>query len=394
MKKTSEFLYEAAKAHVKDKDTALQDFIQTNLDRTQQIFSYAGLPDSLPQDELENILQRNGHCLIAKVNGELYAFDGSFGGEPDVYNRPTQYIVANPALQHFKTYTIGEDCVLMKNDYHSIGLMPLIQKYGVLMLDTEISLNTIAVLSRITMLPSAPDDRTKASADLFVKKIMDGDFSVIGSNAFFEGLKLHTSTTTNGNIVNQIVELMQYYRGTFYNELGLQANFNMKREHLTADEVAMNIDTLLPFVENMYNERVRAVSAINELFGAEIVVDYNGAWKATHEQSDKEKNLADTDATTPVEEVVQEMEEAAVAAIETPTDNSDSGEVPVDDSDGGETPVGDSDAVEAPTSDSDGGEGNDTADGTEAEIEPSEGETDGNKEEGADDEESERDSKP
>lgn len=364
MKKMTDFLYEAAKAHVKDKDTALQDFIQTNLDRTQQIFSYAGLPDSMPQDELENILQRNGHCLIAKVDGEIYAFDGSFGGEPDVYNRPTQYIVSNPALKHYKTYTIGEECVLMKNDFHMIGLMPLIQKYGVLMLDTEISLNTIAVLSRITMLISAPDDRTKASADLFIKKILDGDFSVIGSNAFFEGLKMHTSTTTNGNIVNQIVELMQYYRGTFYNELGLQANFNMKREHLTADEVAMNIDTLLPFVENMYNERVRAVSAINEMFGTNIVVDYNGAWKATHEEADKEEAAASTDSDAPVEEVIQEMEEAAI------------------------------EAVEAPVSDSVPGEGKDTADPAEAEIEPSEGETDGIVKEGADDEESQRDSKP
>lgn len=357
MKKTSEFLYDAAQAFVKNKDTALQNFIQMNLDRTQQVFSYAGLPDTLPQDELENILQRNGHCLIAKVNGDLYAFAGSFGGEPDAYDRPTQYVVANPALQHFKTYTIGEECVLMRNDYHMVSMMPLIQKYGVLMLDTEISLNTIAVLSRIMMLISAPDDRTKASADLFIKKILDGDFTVIGSNAFFEGLKMHTSSTTNGNVVMQLVELMQYYRGTFYNEIGLQANFNMKREHLTADEVAMNIDTLLPFIENMYNERVRAVSAINEMFGTEIVVDYNGAWKSTQEEADKEETLADTDSIAPVEEVIQEMEDAAIQA------------------------------VEAPTSGVEAGEGKDTGETVETPTDPVESPTEGKEEEGADDEE-------
>lgn len=362
MKKTSEFLYDAAKAYVKDKDTALQNFIQMNLDRTQQIFSYAGLPDTIPQDEFENILQRNGQCLVAKVDGDLYAFAGSFGGEPDEYDRPTKYIVANPALKHFQEYTIGEDCVLVRNDFHMIGLMPILQKYGVLMLDTEISLNTISVLSRITLLISATDDRSKASADLFVKKILDGDFSVIGSNAMFEGVKMHTSSTTNGNIVNQLVELMQYYRGTFFNELGLQANFNMKREHLTADEVAMNIDTLLPFVENMYNERVRAVSAINETFGTEIVVDYSGAWKSTQEHADKEETTFDTDSVAPIEEVVQQMEEAATEAIE------------------------------APVSDSEPQEGNDTADGINAEIDPSDGPTEG---EGKGDErreESERDS--
>lgn len=334
MKKMKDFLYEAAKAYVKDKDTALQNFIQMNLDRTQQIFSYAGLPETIPQEEFENILQRNGHCLVAKVDGDLYAFAGSFGGEPDAYERPTKYVVANPALRHNETYTIGENCVLVKNDFHMVGLMPIIQKYGVLMLDTEISLNTIAVLSRITMLISATDDKSKLSADLFVKKILDGDFSVIGSNAMFEGVKMHTSSTTNGNIVQQLIEQMQYYRGTFFNELGLQANFNMKREHLTADEVAMNIDTLLPFIENMYVERVRAVSAINETFGTEIVVDYSGAWKSTQEEADKEETIMDTDSIAPVEEVIQEMEEAALQVV---------GEGGQDDTTGEKSPVNESD---------------------------------------------------
>ena len=156
-------------------------------------------------------------------------------------------------------------------------------------------MNTAAILSRITMLISAPDDKTKASAELFIQKILDGDFSVIGENGFFEGIKMQTAGNTNSNYIIQLVELIQYYKASFLNEIGLQANYNMKRERLIADEVAMNVDNLLPFIENMFTERVEGFKKVNEMFDTDIVVDYNGVWKTTHEHAEKEAVLADTD---------------------------------------------------------------------------------------------------
>lgn len=289
------FSYDMAKAYVKDKDKAINTFIETSLDKTQQVFVYANLPDTIPQSELENILQVKGHCVIVKHEGKLYAIHGGFSGEEDVYGNPRFYTVSNVALNLYKTYEIGVDCILVKNDFHHVGLLPTIQKYGVLLLDSELSLNTAAILSRITMLISAPDDKTKASAELFIQKILDGDFSVIGENGFFEGIKMQTAGNTNSNYIIQLVELIQYYKASFLNEIGLQANYNMKRERLIADEVAMNVDNLLPFIENMFTERVEGFKKVNEMFDTDIVVDYNGVWKTTHEHAEKEAVLADTD---------------------------------------------------------------------------------------------------
>ena len=289
--------YDLAQKYVKDKDTAIHTFIETSLDKTQQIFSYENLPETIPQGELENLLQRYGHCIIIKEGGNLYAVTGGFSGEPDVYNKPTEYTVSNVALKLSKTYKIGVDCVLVKNDYNSVGMLPIIEKYGVLMTDSEISLNLAAILSRITMLISAPDDKTKASADLFVQKILNGDFSVIGENGFFDGVKMQTAAVANGNYITQLIELIQYYKASFLNEIGLNANFNMKRERLNESEVLMNIDNLLPFIENMFTERKTAFEAVNKMFEESIVVDYNSVWKTTHEHADKETALAETDET-------------------------------------------------------------------------------------------------
>lgn len=293
--------YDIAQKFVKDKDTAIHTFIETSLDKTQQIFKYENLPDSIPQGELENLLQKKGHCIIIKEGGELYAVTGGFSGENDVYDNPRFYTVSNVALKLSKTFEIGVDCVLVKNDFHHVGMLPILQKYGVLLTDSEISLNTAAILSRITMLISAPDDKTKASADLFIQKIVNGDFSVIGENGFFDGVKLQTAGVANSNYITQLIELIQYYKASFLNEIGLNANFNMKRERLNESEVLMNIDNLLPFIENMYSERCKAVEEINKMFDTDIVVDYNGVWKTTHEHADKEEEFADTDTAEEME---------------------------------------------------------------------------------------------
>jgi len=286
--------YDIAKSYVKDKDKAITTFIHTSLDKTIGMFAYTGLPETIPAKELENILQAYGHTIIAEHNGSLYALSGNFSGEEDVYGNARFYTVANAALKLSKTYEIGKDCVLVKNDFHTVGLLPVIMKYGALMLDTELTLNTIAILSRVTMLISAPDDKTKRSADVFLKHITDGDFSIIGENGFFDGIRLQTADTGN-KYVTSIVELMQYYKASFLNEIGLQANFNMKRERLVKDEVLMNIDSLFPFIDEMYTSRLEAVQAINEMFDLSISIDYAGVWKTAHEQNDKAAMLSETD---------------------------------------------------------------------------------------------------
>lgn len=315
MAKKKDITYKRFQSYVKDKDAAVNYYIDNYLTKTQSMFVYENLPVTIPQGELEHLLQTNGNCFVAMVNGNLYALYGSTGGDPDVYNRPTQYIVANPALKLNKVYEIGKDGVLFKNDYYMNGLLPLIGKFAVLLTDSNITLNTATILSRITMLISASDDKTKQSADAFMQKILDGDFSVIGESAFFNGVKLQNTQTSNSQQLTQFVEVIQYYKANLLNELGLNANYNMKRERLNRNEVSMNIDVLLPFVDNMLYERQQAVEAINAMFGTEITVDLSSSWKTTHEQNDELEQAVETpkEETTDIIEATDEtIEQSAI----------------------------------------------------------------------------------
>lgn len=276
--KKKDNIYKLYQQQVRDKDTAVTEFMANTLAKTQSMFEYEGLPDSIPQKELERLLQTTGNVFVTKVDGVLYALSGGKGGEPDVYGRATLYTVANPALKLNKTYDIQKDGVLIENDSNGESLLPLIGRYAVLHTDGLISLNTASILTRITMLISASDDKTKQSADEFLRKIQDGEFSIIGENAFFKGVNMQTAPTTNSVYITQLIELIQYYKASMYNELGLNANYNMKRERLNLGEVSMNVDVLLPYVDNMLKERQNAVEKINAMFDTEISVKLASSW--------------------------------------------------------------------------------------------------------------------
>lgn len=342
--KRKDNIYKLYQAQIKDKDTAVTSFIARALAQTQSMFVWAGLPDSIPAKELERMLQTGGDVFVTQVGSTLYALQGGKGGEVDAYGRPTLYTVANPALQLNKTYTIQTDGVLIENDPNGDSLLPLLGKYAVLYTDGLISLNTASVLTRITMLISASDDKTRQSADEFLKKILDGDFSIIGENAFFKGVQMQTAPTTNSVYITQLIELVQYYRASMYNDLGLNANYNMKRERLNLGEVSMNVDVLLPYVDGMLRERTEAAQRINEKYGTEITVTLGSSWALERENYmalsrdlTQQIETADTPADAPAEETTETDGNETETTETEETEETDGNETETEETDGNET---------------------------------------------------------
>lgn len=284
--------FDSAVSYVLDKSKAVDSYVRYMLVRTQAMFSYQGLPDTIPQKNLEYLLQTRGSCFITKVEGKLYALSGNAGGELDVYGDPTQYTVSNTALNLSKTYDIAKDGVLMRNDALEVGLLPLLQKYGALLAENTLSMRTILIVLRMVMIISASDDKTAVSAQKFIRDIENGKFSAVGESAFFEGLKVQTTPNTQ-NYLTQFMEMEQYLRGSCYNDIGLASQYNMKRANLTEREVAKDDDVLLPLIDNMIKERETALEDINSMFGTEITVDYASSWKIAHAQNEKEIALSE-----------------------------------------------------------------------------------------------------
>ena len=264
--------------HYKDKAANVKQLNQYMLAKTVTMFEYQGLPETLPSDILEKMLQQSGAVFITKVEGEIYAFTGGIGGEVDVYNRPTQIVIANPALKFNKTLNLEKDGVLMRNDDFCIGLIPLFDKAHTMMVENDINMMVYGYNTRTQKLISASDDKTRESAELFLKRAVDGDIAVVAENAIFDGVRVQTAQTSQSVSITNMTEYQQYLKGSLYNEVGLSSNFNMKRERLISSELDASEDSLFPFVYNMMRCRIEAVKKINAMFDLNITVDFGSVW--------------------------------------------------------------------------------------------------------------------
>lgn len=283
-----------------DKEQSVMQYVAYMLDRTQSMFRYEGLPDTLPQRELELMLQTNGYIAIPipskvpGVNGNIYAFSegASLGGVRDVYYMPTVCNISSPALDWSASLEIGVECIIIPNDSMYLGLLPMFSRYASMMAENDVTIRIADINARIVDLISAPDDRTRKSAEKFLKDIEEGKLGVISENAFLEGIRSQSyASSGNTNNITQLIELQQYLKAGWYNDIGLNANYNMKRESINSGEAQLNDDALLPLAIDMLRMREKGFKAVNDMCGTNIKVHLNSSW----EERKKEQENAITD---------------------------------------------------------------------------------------------------
>ncbi len=248
------------------------------LAKTLAMFDYSNLPDSIPEQELERILQEKGIAFIYEYDSELYAFTGSLTGSKDMYNRFTEININIVKDNTIKTVKV-DDGVLFLNDDYSLGLLPLVEKYNSLIIENEISLMMYNYNSRIHKIISASDDITKESAESYLKDIINGKLAVIGESKFLQDLKVQGGDIATGQSLTDLIEYNQYLKASLYNEIGIQANTNNKKERLITAEVEQNKELLYPLVNNMFTNRVKAVEELNNKYDLDVSVEYGSIWK-------------------------------------------------------------------------------------------------------------------
>ena len=274
---------------ITNKKEQLSKFRADMLNKSLTMFEWKNLPDTLPAVEIEKQLQTNGYSIIAKVEGNVYAFQGGFSGQ-DPYNQPTTAIVNNPSLNYNGTFTINDDCVIIKNDDMQQGLIHIYNKYGTLLIENQITMLMTDYNYRMPFTISSKDDSTTQSAREYLQKVIDGSLGVIGEAKLFDALKV---TPTNNKGVNSFADLygyQQFIEAQLNNTIGLATNNNMKRERLTTNEIEVNKNASYPLIDNMLRNRKQAVEKINKMFDLDIDVEFSSIWNGTNEDDNNGNN--------------------------------------------------------------------------------------------------------
>ena len=288
--------------YVRDKKVSSRYYYRYLLSRVLKMFQYKNLPDTIPHEILDRYLFEYGVACITKVGDDLYCFYGNLGGEQDAYYRPSKFIVANPHIKdgfnaevdivypsQLADSTMAKENtqpgVLMRNDADWVGLHPLLARYAYLLAENTLTIRTADVMLRVVAFLTANTDKERASCLEYLKVIDKGEMGVIGNSPFFDGVKLQAPPSNNGSYLTQFIELQQYLKGSFFNEIGLVANYNMKREAIGKGESTLDTDSIFPLAENMLYTRREDIEKVNMMYGTNIEVDFSSSWLSNHLES-------------------------------------------------------------------------------------------------------------
>lgn len=300
----------------KNHDSLVDYYYNQYLIKTQAMFDWKGLPPTIPQRDLELLIQSRGFAIFIEHKGNYYALLGNLGGRLNFDYMPSLATVANPYLELSARYNIyygydkslydksqdvlteGKQCVVIPNDTLYRGVAPTLSVSANHMADIKISRRVVTIMSRAMNAFIAGDNNSYQSILTFIEKLEKGDLTAILDEDILKDIKSlpFGASSSSARMITELIEAEQYEKASLYNELGLQANYNMKREAINSDEAQLGEDAILPFCDVMLAERKTACKRINELFGLNISVDFSSAWKLTREEmqnaveeSDEEK---------------------------------------------------------------------------------------------------------
>lgn len=304
-----------------DKNTSVQFYCKQMLNRTNRMFKYKGLPDTIPEKVLELMLQNNGFAVITKVlegeikyNKDIY-FEGYYvfsegvglGGPPDIYYRPTIATIANPAMGLSIQRTIGVDCVVIRNDVLLMGLRPVNSRYASLLTENDITFRLYDINSRISALISSPDSKVAESAKQYLIDIEAGKLGVIADSKLLDAIKSQPYQGTTDKLIS-LIEYHQYINSKWENAVGINSNYNMKREALGDKETSANVASLLPFTDTMLSCRQEDFELSNKLLGTNISVELDSTWQDIQTEVEQEQTNEPTKEPENIEKEVTENE--------------------------------------------------------------------------------------
>lgn len=290
---------------LEQKPMLIDSYFKYMMNKTIRMFEYTNLPETIPQRELELILQVCRFAIFTKVDGDLFVFYGGLGGMPNEYYQPTQAIVTNPYLKYNEVLNLDDyikddgNAVLSWNDSMHIGLFSLNNRYASLLAETDLTLKYQLINMRFNNILTADNDTTKESLIEMYQKVEDGTgFGIVVTKKFMEETnvdKIELRSSHNSVNLKDIIETKQYLMGSWLNELGLNANYNMKREAINESEADLNEDSLLPMIDDMLLQRKIMCENLNKKFGTNISVELSSSWKKIRKEIELREEQQETE---------------------------------------------------------------------------------------------------
>lgn len=280
---------------------ALEGYPATNVKRLYSFFvgqlydavSRVILLDNIPEDNDYDFIMENlimcGHIAAVNTKEGFRLLNGALGGKRNEYYRPTEIIIDNPVLGDIRCVNDKEGKMIYLTPHDRLhtppmgfgGLSDLIGSTAQLLADNTSSINVAQINGRVLAVYSAGNQQEAIAAELVLKEMYAGQpYKVIhGQNLLSKFDVNPIASTVTGTMLKELVELRQYIHAQFWNAIGIDANFNMKRERLVSAEVEANATSIKVPISTILSELNAGFDVCNKIFGTDIHARLNPEFK-------------------------------------------------------------------------------------------------------------------
>lgn len=270
---------------VNDVDAGYRYWFYKILNICLAMFEYSGLPDTLPARELELNLLLFGYAAVFKKKGEIITNPTSiFNEQLSIYYYPNNAVYAQPKLGSGQLNFKGKDAEIIFNNSLQTnilhmpsdgGLFTFISRYARMLADIEATINIYTVNARLTGFPTASNDQTKHSLEVFYDKLEAGNRAIVSDNAIieqFRNIDINRTNVTDG--INDWLVARDKVLEMMFRDIGVKM-YNPKRAQVTEDELQVNNQLLVINVNDMLKNRQQGLDRVNAKFGTNITVSIN-----------------------------------------------------------------------------------------------------------------------
>lgn len=278
-----------------DVEKVFRYYFKSLTNKVAELIRLNGLEERMDEEYIKECLILEGRVCFTRFenfDNALYALDGNYGGEPDCYKIPTEYIISNPVLGS-KTAKVrhldgrqtveGLDGIVvglthldaeLAVDGCKKGLYDLIYNYSGMLADNFVSLNCAQINSRVQVAYIADNQNMANSAEAVLKDLYAGKpFKVLTQDILN---KLTVSPVVAAGSNDTIISLIEAHAtilSDFWSELGIAYNGNRKRQYINNAEAAMDTGALSLNIDSIINSIKSGLDRVNELFGTNISVE-------------------------------------------------------------------------------------------------------------------------
>lgn len=239
-------------------------------------FTFENIPEGWDEDYMLETLFLNGFFTVCDTSAGVLPLKCGLTGI-NVFEKPTQIIVANPVLGNFERM-IDVDCVVVQLQPNYEGVYPMINRYATMlaMCDSSIAVNLMN--TKATFLFGAANKAQSETLKQMYDKIASGEPAVfVGDGLNKESF--YVIPAKQNFIADDVQILKRKIINEFLTEIGINNSNLDKRERLTDNEVEANDQEVISNIQCWIDNITWGIRKVNQMFSLNIsfvIRDFGG----------------------------------------------------------------------------------------------------------------------